>query len=87
MEMPGQPSPQPSPQPLPYQHSPKRSPKHSPSQRNSGISSDTGSDAVILSKTDAFKPPPVDNSSLCVTESSGSKKLPSLTNEGKCGIH
>lgn len=43
------------------------------------------SEASIISKEDAFKPPPIDNSGLCVQEPSGSKKLPSLTNEGKEG--
>lgn len=50
------------------------------SQRNSGVSD---SDASIISKEDALKPPPIDNSGLCVQEPSGIKKLPSLTNEGK----
>ena len=54
------------------------------SKRGSAVSTDsTPSDAVILSPSDALKPPPIDNSSLCVQESTANKKLPSLTNEGK----
>ena len=33
-----------------------------------------------------LRPPPIDNSLLCVPEPSGSKKLPSLTNEGRVGL-
>ncbi len=74
--------PNPSPQPSLNLHCPTQ---HNPSQCNSGVSasSDTGSDAVIISRTDAFKPLPIENSTLCVQESSANKKLPSLTNEGK----
>ncbi len=54
------------------------------SQRGSAVSTDSApGDAVILSPADALKPPPIDNSALCVQESTVNKKLPSLTNEGK----
>lgn len=51
-------------------------------QRGSSVS-EVGSEASIISKDDLLKPPPIDNSALCVQESPGTKKLPSLTNEGK----
>ena len=49
---------------------------------STGRLSDGGSEASILSSDDALKPPPIDNSMLCVTDHSGTKRLPSLTDEG-----
>lgn len=43
----------------------------------------TGSEAIPEEQDDSAKMPPIDNSELCVQEPSSSKKLPSLTNEGR----
>lgn len=59
----------------------------SPSGSHRGsAASELESEASILSKDDALKPPPIDNSALCVQEPAGTKKLPSLTNEGTLAL-
>ena len=56
-----------------------KSPDASP--RSSGLSD--VSETSIQSQDDILRPPPIDNSVLCVPQQSGTKKLPCLTNEGK----
>lgn len=43
----------------------------------------SASETTLEEQDDSAKMPPIDNSELCVQEPSSSKKLPSLTNEGR----
>ena len=41
------------------------------------------SEISVISKDESLKPPTIDNTPLCVPDPPGTKKLPSITNEGR----